>query len=105
MNAWGVLGKPTPEKVQEWMNMPYGKFKDMVADVKKQTKGKPLRKYSVEISEIRETSRRVFVTVEAATSEHATRLAQFTDKNSLDWSDPKEDKYNKYSYRVSQVWD
>jgi hypothetical protein len=105
MNAWGILGKPTPEKIEQWKNMPYGKFKEMVTDVKKQTKGKPLRKYTVEILEIKETSRRVFVTVEAATGEHATRLAQFTDKNSLDWSDQKEEKYNKYSYRVSQVWD
>ena len=105
MNAWGVLGKPTPEKVQEWMNMPYGKFKDMVADVKKQTKGNPIRRYSVEIQDIRETYRSVFVDVEAATSDQAIKLARMKDANELNWSDPKEEKHNKYLYRVSQVWD
>jgi hypothetical protein len=105
MNSWGILGKPTPEKITQWQNMPYGKFKEMVADVKKQTKGKPLRKYSVEVLDIRETHRRVFVKVEAATSDQAIKLAQILDKDNLDWSDPKEEKHNKYSYRVSQIWD
>jgi len=105
MNAWGILGKPTPEKIEQWKNMPYGKFKDMVADVKKQTKGKPLREFSVEIKEIRETYRSAFVKVDAATSDQSLKLAQITDKNTLEWSDPKEEKNNKYSYRVSQIWD
>jgi hypothetical protein len=105
MNAWGILGKPTPEKIEQWKNMPYGKFKDMVADVKKQTKGKPLRKYSVEVQDITTSYRTAFITVEAATSEQAIKLSQVSDKNTLDWSDPKQEKYNKYSYRVSQVWD
>lgn len=105
MNSWGILGKPTPEKIQEWMNMPYGQFKSMVSSINKQTKGKPIRKYSVEIQDIRETYRSAFVTVEAATSDQAIKLSQVIDKTTLDWSDPKPEKYNKYSYRVSQVWD
>jgi len=105
MNAWGILGKPTPEKIEQWKNLPYGKFKDMVADVKKQTKGKPLRTYSVEVQDIREITRRAFVKVEAATNDQAIKLAQMLDKDTLDWTDPKEEKYNKYSYRVSQIWD
>jgi translation initiation factor IF-2 len=105
MNAWGVLGKPTPEKIQEWKNLPYGKFKEMVANVNKQTKGKPLRKYSVEVQDIEEVYRTAFVTVEAATSDQAIKLSQVVDKNTLTWSEPKSAKYNKYSYRVSQVWD
>lgn len=105
MNAWGILGKPTPEKIQEWKNLPYGKFKEMVANVNKQTKGKPLRKYSVEVQDIEEVYRTAFVTVEAATSDQAIKLSQVVDKNTLTWSEPKSAKYNKYSYRVSQVWD
>lgn len=105
MNSWGVLGNPTKEKVNEWMNMPYGDFKRMVAEVKKQTKGKPLRKYSVEIKDIREIHRDAYVDVEAATSDQAIKLAQTVDKSTLTWSNPKEEKYNKYSYRVSKVCD
>lgn len=105
MNSWGILGKPTPEKITEWQNMPYGRFKEMVAGIKKETKGKPLRKYAVEIKDTRETYRSVFVTVEAATHDQAIKLSQTLDKNTLDWSEPKNEKLNKYSYRVSQVWD
>jgi NADH:ubiquinone oxidoreductase subunit D len=105
MNSWGILGKPTPEKVEQWKNLPYGKFKEMVADVKKQTKGKPLQRYAVEVKEIEESSKTAFVTVEAATSDQAIKLAQLAEKDTLNWSEPKKEKYNKYSYRVSQVWD
>lgn len=105
MNSWGILGKPTPEKVQEWMNMPYGKFKQMVTDVNKKAKGKPLRRYSVEIKEIEEIARTSFVSVEARSSDQAITLSQMHDKDKLEWSEPKKEKYNKYSYRVSQIWD
>lgn len=105
MNSWGILGKPTPEKVQEWMDLPYGKFKQMVTELNKQNKGKPIKKYCVEIQDIRETHQTAFVTVEAATTDQAIKLAQLADKNTLDWSEPKPEKYNKYSYRVSQIWD
>lgn len=104
MNAWGILGKPTPEKVQEWMNLPYGEFKKMTVYVNKQNKGKPLCKYAVEVQDIQEISRTAFVTVEAATNDQAIKLAQLVDKTTLDWSEPKSAKYNKYSYRVSQIW-
>jgi hypothetical protein len=105
MNSWGILGKPTPEKVQEWANMPYGKFKEMVTGIKKQTKGKPLRKYAIEVQDIATSYRTAFINVEAATADQAIKLAQIADKNTFEWSDPKQEKYNKYSYRVSQVWD
>ena len=105
MNAWGVLGKPTPEKIQEYMNMPYGKFKELVTDINRQTKGKPLRRYSVEIQDIQEVYRSVFVDVQAATGDQAIKLAQMVDKDTLNWNEAKTSKYNKYSYRVSQVWD
>lgn len=105
MNSWGILGKPTPEKIEQWKNMPYGKFKEMVTDLKKKTKGQPLRRWSVEVKEIEESTKTAFVTVEAATSEQAISLAQIEDKHTLDWSEPKKEKYNKYVYRVSQVWD
>ena len=103
MNAWGVLGKPTPEKVQEWMNMPYGMFKEMVTTVNKKTKGKPLRRHTVEIKDITTSYRSVFVEVEAASNDHAIELVSIVDKNTLNWSEPKQEN-NKYSYRVSQIW-
>lgn len=105
MNSWGILGKPTAEKVQEWGNMPYGKFKEMVADVKKQTKGKPIRKYLIEIQDIETSYKNAHVTVEAATVDQAFKLSALVDKNDLRWSLPKSEKNNKYSYRVSQIWD
>lgn len=105
MNSWGILGKPSVEKIDAWKNLPYGKFKEMVADVKKQTKGKPLRRYSVEVKEIEESCKTAFVSVEAATGDQAIKLSQIVAKNTLEWSEPKKEKYNKYSYRVSQVWD
>jgi hypothetical protein len=77
----------------------------MVTGIKKQTKGKPLRKYSVEVQDIATSYRTAVLTVEAATSDQAIKLSQVADKNTLEWSDPKQEKYNKYSYRVSQVWD
>lgn len=105
MNSWGILGKPTPEKVEQWMNMPYGKFKEMVADVKKQTKGKPLRRYTIAVLEVEETIRTAFVDVDAATPEQAIKLAEAKDKNTIAWSEPKKANHNKYLHRVSQIWD
>ena len=105
MNSWGILGKPTPEKIDQWKNLPHGKFKEMLAAVKKQTKGKPLRRYSIEVKEIEESYKTAFVNVEAATANQAFELSEAVDKNTLNWAEPKKEKYNKYSYRVSQVWD
>lgn len=105
MNAWGILGNPSPEKVQEWMNMPYGKFKQMVADVNKKTKGKPLRKYTVEIRDETTNYKSAFVNVDAADSDQAIKLSQLIDKSTLNWGETKVDKYNTYVYRVSQVRD
>ena len=105
MNSWGILGKPTPEKVQEWADMPYGKFKEMVTTIKKETKGKPLRKYSIEVKDIETSYKEAFVTVEAATGDQAIKLSQIVDKNTLTWSLPKSEKNNKYSYRISNIWD
>lgn len=105
MNAWGILGKPTPEKVQEWMNLPYGQFKSMVSGLNKRNKGKPLRKHAVEIQDIKSYHRSAFVYVDAADSDQAIELARLVDKKTLEWSELKGEKQNKYSYRVSQIWD
>lgn len=105
MKTWGILGNPTPEKVQEWMNLPYGKFKEMVADIKKNTKGNPLKKHAIEIQDITTSYRSAFIYVDAANHEHALKLAELVDKNTLDWSDVKQNEQNKYSYRISQIWD
>jgi plasmid maintenance system killer protein len=105
MNAWGILGKPTPEKVQEWMNLPYGQFRSMVSGLNKRNKGKSLRKYTVEIQDIKSYYSSAFVYVDAVDSDQAIELARLSDMSNLEWSELKGEKQNKYSYRVSQVWD
>jgi len=105
MNAWGILGKPTPEKVQEWMNLPYGQFKSMVYDLNKKNKGKSLKKYAIEIHDIKSYYKSAFVYVDAVDANQAIELAKLSDMNILEWSELKTEKENKYSYRVSQVWD
>lgn len=105
MNSWGILGKPTQEKIQEWMNMPYGKFKSMVSDLNKRNKGKPLRKHAVEIKDVKSYYRSTFVYVDAVDADQAIELTQLADMSNLEWSELKQEKSNKYLYRVSQVLD
>lgn len=38
--SWGVLGNPTKEQVDQYMNMQPGKFGKMVADLKRKHRGK-----------------------------------------------------------------
>jgi hypothetical protein len=105
MNAWGILGNPTPEKVQEWMNLPYGQFKSMVTDLNKRNKGKPLRKHAIEIRDIMTSYRSAYVYVDAAGADQAIEVAKLVDKKTLEWMPLQTEAANKYSYRVSQVWD
>lgn len=102
MNSWGILGNPTKDQILEWQNLPYGKFKNMTDELKKLSKGKSLRSYSVEVKKTTSESQIAFVKVSAFNSEHAILLSKaITD---LDWFDPKKEQ-DKISYRVSQVWD
>ena len=38
--SWGILGNPSPEKIEEYKNMPVGAFREMVKDLKKKNKNK-----------------------------------------------------------------
>lgn len=38
--SWGVLGNPSTDKVQQYMNMQPGQFSKMVADLKRKNRGK-----------------------------------------------------------------
>jgi NADH:ubiquinone oxidoreductase subunit D len=99
MNSWGILGKPTPEKIQEWQNMPYGQFKTMVADLKKKSKGNSLKKYRIRVQKIKSTIESSYQTVEAFTNDNAIEEVKKLDKNSFKWHEPIQD-YDKYTYQV-----
>jgi hypothetical protein len=103
MNAWGILGNPTPEQIESWKNLPHGKFKSMVDSVKKKAKGKTLRRHAVEIKKTSATSVCSFVYVQAFDYEHAITQAREINKSDLDWFTAKPEP-EKISYRVSQVW-
>jgi len=45
--SWGILGNPSPEKIEEYKNMPVGAFREMVKDLKKKNKNKPLMPFEV----------------------------------------------------------
>jgi len=101
-NSWGVLGKPTPEKIAEWQNMPYGQFKNMVTDLKKKSKGKTLSKYEIRIRKIQSTVCAAYHTVEAFTPDLAIKEVQKLDKNLFKWREPT-NQPDKYEYKVTRV--
>ena len=99
MNSWGILGKPSREQVNHWMNLPHGQFKNLVADIKKKGKGKTLRKYTVEVRENHHTYKTAFVAVEAFDHDHAANEAKIVNKSNLDWGNEKSTQ-GSYSYIV-----
>lgn len=101
MSSWGILGKPSREQVDHWMNLPHGQFKNLVADVKKKGKGKTLRKYTVEVRENQYTYKTAFVAVEAFDHDHAVNEAKTVNKSNLDWGNEKSTQ-GSYSYIVLQ---
>lgn len=103
MKAWGILGEPSQEQVEQWKNMPYGHFKIMVGRLSKKSKGKTLKRHSVEVKRIDETISRAFVEVQAFDADHAIDEAKKINTDELDWYEPKTEP-TKTSYRVSQVW-
>jgi len=100
--SWGILGKPTPEKIAEWQNMPYGEFKTMVADLKKKSKGKTLSKYEIRIRKIQSTVCAAYHTVEAFTPDIAVKEVQKIDKNLFKWHEPA-NQSDKYEYQVVRI--
>ena len=101
MSSWGILGKPSREQINHWMDLPHGQFKNLVADIKKKGKGKALRRYTVEVRENQYTYKTSFVSVDAFDHEHATNEAKMVNKADLDWSKEKTTQ-GSYSYIVSQ---
>ena len=102
MSSWGILGKPSREQINHWMDLPHGQFKNLVADMKKKGKGKTLRKYTVEVRENQYTYKTSFVSVDAFDHDHATNEAKMVNKADLDWSKEKTTQ-GSYSYIVSQI--
>ena len=101
MKAWGILGEPTKEQIQRWMDLPYGSFKIMVNDLNKKSKGKSLRKYTVEVRKPVSEYQLGYIDVNAYDVDHALELAK--QESVKGWSEKKKDS-DKYSYRVSQIW-
>ncbi len=103
MKSWGILGDPTPEQILVWKNMPHGEFKDMVANLKKKSKGRSLKRHAVEVKNIVEHIQSCIVYVDAFDFEHAIEQAKNVEKSNLEWSAPKKEN-PKISYRVTKVW-
>lgn len=100
--SWGILGKPTLEKIAEWQNMPHGEFKTMVADLKKKSKGKTLTKYEVRIRKIKSVVQAAYHSVEAFTPDLAVKEVQKLDKNLFNWREPA-NQSDKYEYQVVRI--
>jgi hypothetical protein len=97
--SWGILGNPTPEKISEWQNMPYGEFRNMVAALKKQGKGKTLKKHKVRIRKLESTSKIAYQIVEAFSADSARDQAMVLDKSIFEWSEATVES-DKYFYQV-----
>lgn len=89
-NAWGILGDPTPEKINEYKNLPVGQFRRMVGDLKKKNKGKPLAAHTVWVEKTVTDRYCTSVTVQAANVSQAFDIARmqldqlvFNDEPSL----------------------
>jgi hypothetical protein len=103
MSSWGILGDPTAEQIEQWKNLPYGQFGTMVSSLKKKSKGKSLRKHSVEVKKSTVFSTKAFVQVQAFDAQHAISQVREINKLDLEWSAPKSEPET-ISYRVSQIW-
>lgn len=99
MSSWGILGNPSPEKIEEYKEMPYGEFKSMVALLKKKSKGKQLKNHKVRIRKIESSYTNSYATVEAFTPEQAIEKVKAMDKSLFEWHDNIKDS-DKYNYQV-----
>jgi len=101
--SWGILGEATPEQIRQWQNLPFGKFKSMVDDLKKKHKGKSIKKHTVEVKLIHETHQISRVTVPAIDYDHAVNQVRVINKSDLEWSEKIENPDPKFMYRVINV--
>ena len=75
-NSWGILGNPSPEKIEEYKNMPVGHFRRMVKDLTKKNKGKPLLPQRVWIERRVTDSYVASMVVSAASTQQAFEVAR-----------------------------
>lgn len=103
-STWGILGNPTKQEIEAYMNLPYGKFKDHVSSLSKKYRGKSLRTYTIKVHEVRSDTTRAFLTVRAFDANDAVEKAQMIPKRQLNWetSPFERDKYV-YEYYAVQV--
>lgn len=106
MDSWGILGKPTKKEIEEWKNMPHGKFSKMVKDLKKISNGKPAKKFTVRITETVPHQRTYDLSVRAYSHNHAISLAkEKINIDEVEWSKRTKGSVN-YSYTsyANQPW-
>lgn len=103
MSAWGILGNPTKEQIETWKDLPHGAFSSMVSTLKKKSKGKSLKRYTVKIKNVSSKHSVAFVDVQAFDVDQAISQARDTDQTTLEWSEMAENP-NKYEYSVIQCW-
>lgn len=101
MNSWGILGNPSPEKIKEYTEMPYGQFKVMVGALKKKYKNKTvsLSNYTVRIRKHECSYANSYVDVDAFTIDEAVEKVKEMDKNSFAWHESIRAN-DKYDYQV-----
>lgn len=104
MNSWGILGNPTPEKIKEYSEMPYGEFKTMVGALKKKYRGKPvtLSNYKVRVRKYECSYVNAYVDVDAFTVDEAIEKVKELDKNSFEWHESIQAN-DKDEYQVAQT--
>ena len=75
-NSWGILGNPSPEKIEEYKNMPVGHFRRMVKDLSKKNKNKPLMPHQIWIERRVTDSYITSLIVSAASGQQAFDIAR-----------------------------
>lgn len=106
-NAWGILGNPTPEKINEYKNLPVGQFRRMVGDLKKKNKGKPLTAHTVWVEKKVTDSYYTSVIVQAANVSQAFDIAR-SQQDQLVFNEEAGRKdvvdYSYHSYDPTKRW-
>ena len=94
-NPWGILGNPSKEKIQEYVNMPYGEFRKFV----KSFKGKKAQNYTVTVSKRVYSTYETKVSVVATSHKKALEQVMVMPKSKLEFSDvPVKVNLEEYSY-------
>ena len=97
-NAWGILGYPSPEKIEEYKNMPVGGFRRMVKDRNKKYKNKPLTPHTVWIEKKITDSYITSVIVPAVSSSQSLDIARLQQDQLVFNEEPNYKGVVNYSY-------